>query len=251
MPDPSLLQFILVALVVAVTHYIGAVGGFGSALLALPMLVLVLGSDALPTAVAMLLVLGIGQAAQITCYTYRDIDRGELKRILLWAAPALPAGALAVSHLPREPVMLGLGVVLLAGGGLAIAELRPATWRAWGVLGPLLMLLFGLIHGAYGTGGIALTLYAQHALPRQEPFRATLSVLWVITNVPLLLYLLATSTFSGGMWALVMVSLPLVFAAAWLGQRTAQRLPHAHFARLVAWLLVLTGVVTVARAALR
>lgn len=41
----------------------------------------------------------------------------------------------------------------------------------------------GIIHGAFGTGGAAITIFGRYTLPEKEAFRGSLSLMWVILNV--------------------------------------------------------------------
>jgi uncharacterized membrane protein YfcA len=233
-------------LVIASTHWLGAIAAYGSTLLALPFLVLLL--DDLPAAVLVLTVIGTFQAFQVCAHTYRDVDRQQLGRMLGWAGGALPLGVLLVQWLPRRPLFLVLGLVLIAA---AVSEFISRRNGGAGRLAPpwLRALLFagGIIHGAFGTGGATLVVYAQQVFTRKEVFRATLSAFWTILNPVLLTTLLFRHSPTPAEAFLIALALPFLFFATWHANRVADRIPQTAFRRLVAVLLLVAGVMTVGR----
>lgn len=245
MPTASVLT--ATVLIVFTTHYLGAVASFGATLLAIPLLLWV--RDDLTLWIVLMLLVGTLQCVQVFCYTWRDLDRRELGRILLWCGVALPVGLLSQRHLPEMLLRGALGLVLVASG---LAKLSGDERRGnrplpfW--LGRLVLLLAGVIHGAFTCGGSALVVYASRAIPEKRAFRGTLTAVWLLLNSGLI-----SARIAGGEIVLTHLGqaaalAPLVLLAGWLGQKSAERLPQAAFAKLVAGLLVVAGGVTIAKA---
>jgi uncharacterized membrane protein YfcA len=247
LPMPTAAVLIATAVIVFTTHYLGAVASFGATLLAIPLLLWV--RDDLTLWIVLTLLIGTLQCVQVALYTWRDIDRRELGRILLWCGVALPVGLLSQRQLPELLLRAALGSVLIVSG---LARLAADGSRGeqplprW--LGRLTLLVAGVIHGAFTCGGSALVVYASRAIPAKRAFRATLTAVWLLLNTGLI-----SARVAGGeigiphLWQAAALA-PLVLTAGWLGQKSAERLPQAAFAKLVAGLLVLAGVVTIAKA---
>jgi uncharacterized membrane protein YfcA len=258
-----------ILLILFVSHLLGAVAAYGGALLALPMLVWVM--DDVHVAVVVLMLLGGLQAFQILLYTWRDIDWQEAKWFVGVPLLALPAGVLTAAWLPRRALVALLGGLLLASGGWRLLALvrearqalpsdapepspppdaaAAAPPRLPGLARAALLVLGGVVHGAFACGGATLVVYAQHTFGRKAPFRATLALLWVTLNIFLFGALLAQGRLEREPLTIVAIAVPVVLAAGWLGQRVAARLPERHFAGLVAVLLVASGCITLARVA--
>ncbi len=228
------------------THLVGGVAAFGSTLLALP-LMLPAGWELRP-AVALLIVVGLVQSLQVSCLTWRDVDRKALARILIVAGAGLPIGFFLAGWLPGKVLGAFLGLLLIAAGVVHVldragqAASRPPAW-ALGIL----LLLGGVMHGAFGTGGATLTIYGQYALPDKDAFRGTLSVMWSVLNAAVLAGLVLEGLPAGPLAAALPTAIPAVLLATWLGHRAARWLPQRHFARLVAALQCGAGVLTLVR----
>lgn len=255
--DAAVVLFILF-----VSHLLGAVAAYGGALLALPALVWVTGEVQGP--VVMLMLLGGVQAAQIFLYTWRDIDWREAKWMVGVPFLALPIGVASASWLPERGLVALLGVLLLASGGWRLATIlaeqpreeaaacQPPPAEAADLpraVRGLLLVLGGIIHGAFACGGATLVVYAQHTLKRKAAFRATLALLWVFLNGFLLTAVLAQGRLDSATLKLFAVSVPPVLMAGWAGQRIARRMSEKRFGELVAVLLIISGCVTLARIA--
>ena len=242
--DPT--ELLLVCLIVFAGHAIGGIAAYGSVLVALPFMVLATNDP--DTSVRVLLVFGMTQAALILLRTWRHIDRRALATMLVLAGAGLPAGHYFESVLPERPVLIALGAVVAASGlsrllfGLRRAPTETVSENPVGrVLTRALILLGGVIHGAFGAGGGTLVIYAQRALPRKEAFRGTMCTVWLCLNP----VVLAMKGVGGGFgpkvfwWALA--GLPFLLAGNWVAQRVAERIDQKRFAQFVALLLVVSG----------
>lgn len=237
---------LLAGAIVLATHFIGAITGYGSTLLALPLLLWLIGD--LKTSVVALLILGTVQPYHIALYTYRDADWRRICRILLLMGIGLPVGIFSMRHLPRDALILVLGVVLLAGG---LSRLLPGSQEG-GRTPPLpvldlLLLLGGVIHGAFACGGATLAVYAQYALVRKEVVRGTLCMIWVIVNTLMVAGAFVHGDVSASALRLVVVGLPFLLAGNWLGEHSARRISQLRFTQLLAALLVASGVIMILR----
>lgn len=229
--------------IILVTHFISAITGYGSVLLALPLLAWLVGD--LNTAVLALLVVGTLQAYHMMFLNARHVDWRELKRMLIWMGIGLPVGYACRHYLPQRPLLAALGVVLIASGLSRLLPGRHGNIPRAGLTG--LLLIGGVIHGAFVCGGATLVVYAQHTLKRKEIFRGTLFMAWVILNTVLLVSAVVSKSVTVEVGQLTIVGLPLVLIGNWLGEMVAKRTRQELFMKLVAGLLALAGVITILR----
>lgn len=215
--------------------------GFGTALVAMPILVLIL-----PNSVATPLV---GFVMLVTACFILVRDRHDMD----WRA----AGGLVVASLFGTPV--GLWLLLFAPPGQLkiLVGLLLVGYAAWQLarpqlptlrdrhLKPLACAIAGFTAGALGVAcninGPPVVLYG--ALCRWPPdrFRATLQAFFL----PAALIVVGVQG-SAGLWTapvfdLFFVALPVVLLANLLGRLIASRIPLEAFTRLLYWVLIVLG----------
>lgn len=244
--DAHSAQLALSLPLVAVTHFLGALAAYGSTMLALPVLVGVLGD--LPLCVGLLRVTGTLQGAQVAAFTWRDTDWREYGWMVLWAGLGMVPGYAASQLLPRTPMLVALAVVLLVAGVTGIGRDEDSLRRLPAWLGVALLVVGGVIHGAFACGGATLVIYARHNLPRKEVFRSTLSLFWVTANLLPIVGWVRDGGVDARVLALLAWLAPTALVSAWAGERAAGRVSQAAFGRLVTVLLLVSGAVTLHKA---
>ena len=146
--------------------------GFGSSLVAMPLLAGVLGvTVAAPLMVLLKLVL----TATIAFRYRRDLRWAVIGQLFIGALFGAPLGVLALRRIPETLVLLGLGAVLVSHAlyallGPRMPELRHAAW------GYLAGFLTGLLAGAYGIFGPPIALYGACCRWSPQEFKGTIQV---------------------------------------------------------------------------
>lgn len=212
--------------------------GFGEALIAMPLLTLVLGVRAASplTALMMTTITTI-----VLVQSWQRVDFRGTWRLMLMAAVGIPLGVWGLRELPASWIMLAMGVVLVGVGWFYLA--RPAVrWVPKPRWGYAFGLAAGLLGGAITAGGPPIVIYgALRRMPPQE-FRATLQGCFTPLNFAILL-----GHALGGFWTqpvfeLFLVGLPAALVGLWLGNRFHQRIPAHTFEKVVYGGIVALGV---------
>lgn len=246
---PDVVRYGLVVMVVFLTHFQEGITGFGCSVLALPFVTLLVG---LRTAVPVLVILAWWLALLIVVESRRHIVWREYLRIVGWVVFGLPWGVWAFRSLPETGLkwvlalfMVGVGVHGLVRQGQAPAGnpgLSPSKRRLLSLALPI----GGVIHGAFGTGGPLVVIYAAQALPEKTLFRVTLCLLWFTLNTVMIAQLGQAGRLTPEVWRLVLLCLPANLAGMWLGNRAHYRINERVFRRLVYGVLMLSGVILIA-----
>jgi uncharacterized protein len=230
---------VLAPLIVLSGYIVLGLGGFGSALVAMPLLALLL---PIKLVVPLMLLLDfVGMATQ-GVRLRRDLDKRELKIMLPALLLGLLAGVTALVALPGRALLATLGVLVLVYA-LNSFRRRVRSWpvSAWWSLPT--GLFGGLINGMYGTGGAVFAMYYTARIPDLPRMLATMSaVLMVSSGARLLLFLASGLLFQREIWVAFAGLVALVPLGIAIGHRLQGRLSASQIARLVGALLLFSGV---------
>jgi len=153
-------------------------------------------------------------------------------------------GFYVFSRLPGEQLNVVVGVIVISAAAHGLwTHLRggePGFRHP--LIGRVLLVLGGAVHGAIVTGGPLIVLYAVDAMPEKGRFRATLFALWSVLNTFFVIgYFLGPSR-DPAVIGIALWCLPVMAAGLWVGQRVHHLLPQTWFRRAVLALLLAAGI---------
>lgn len=216
--------------------------GFGYALMAVPLLSLVVGTK---DAVALSSLSGLAGTGLMAIRLRHRTDRPVVKRLLLGAVVGMPLGIVVLRRAPAPPLQVAVSVVVLLAVALLASGFRlrresPRTELGAGFLS-------GMINTSIGIGGPPVVLVLQAAEHEQHAFRATTVSYFVVSNLVALPLFLASGVVSSSTWAVGVFAVPAALVGTLVFERVAFRVRTEHFRVLVLALLVLAAVVSLAR----
>ncbi len=212
--------------------------GFGTALVAQPLLVLAFG---FATATPLVGLAALSSIAIVLAREWRGLDYRAAGRLLLASLPGIPCGLVLVSAAPPGLLRGVLGIVLVSYGAFNL--LRPSLPR---LRSESLIYFFGFLAGVLGgacnVNGPPVVVYG--ALARWDParFRATVQGFFLPSAL-----LICAAHAGAGLWTrtvfeLYAGSLPGLLLGHVLGLMLARRVALAHFTRALYALLTVFGV---------
>jgi uncharacterized membrane protein YfcA len=243
---PSFWTTLAVAIpTLAVAYIIFGIAGFGTAMIAAPVLAQVM---PVATIVPMLALLDC-LAAIINGVKLND---KIAKREMMWLVPLLIAGSLVGGYLllviPPRPMMLALGLFVVA---YAIWSLASPTFK--GRLSQFWVIPFGAIGGVFsamfGSGGFIYAIYLSRRLEDKDAVRATVSVLIALaafTRLVIFAFAGLYTTLELPLLALLLV--PAMLIGLYAGHRITLRMSREQFIRVLSVVLIVTGATLVVRA---
>ncbi|MBU0611182.1 MAG: sulfite exporter TauE/SafE family protein [Armatimonadetes bacterium] len=245
------LQYVVVGLIIFLTHFQEGITGFGCTVLALPFVTLLIGLD---QAVPILVVQAWVLAGLIVIESRRHISWPQYGRIVGLVALGLPVGIWGATALPEHKlrwVLAGFMVVVGLQGllrerrvGADVPDALDAPARApWWA--QALLPLGGLIQGAFGSGGPLVVVYAARALTHKSVFRATLCMLWLTLNTIMISTWIIAGRFDTHLITMNAAYLPATLIGLWLGNHAHYRINEHLFRQVVYAVLMLSGVVLV------
>jgi uncharacterized membrane protein YfcA len=245
---PEILTLLMAEPIVTLAYTVFGIVGFGSTLVAAPMLAHLLPVTTVVPTLAMTDLLASWSNGW-------RLNQHVVKKELFLLVPALIAGsalgAWLLFNLPLKmmPLLLGAFVTLYALYGYSHQTIRrnplPANW-AWcfGFLG-------GTCSALFGAGGFVYSIYLMRRLEDPQQIRATqTTVLMVSSLIRVGMFLLAGSLLDLQLLLLVALLLPGMALGLYIGHHVNLRLDRQRFLQLLHGVLLLTGVSLIVRSLL-
>ena len=220
--------------------------GFGEALIAVPLLALII---PIRVAAPVAVLLSITIAAVIILQDWREIHVRSTGWLFAATLLGIPLGIALLTSVHQQIVKAALAIVIMAFSGYFLLGRRPPELprdsRPW-LLG--CGFIAGVLGGAYGMNGPPLVIYG--AMRRWSPqhFRATLQGYFL----PASLIAMAGYYFAG-LWVPAvthdyLISLPVALPAIFIGRIVNHRLPGNAFLKYVHGGLVCVGILLLTQA---
>ena len=236
-------EWLLLELAIALAYIVFGVAGFGTALVAGPLLILCL---PLSKIIPLLVLLDFVAAFGNWLPARRDVARAELLRLLPCMALGCLVGVVFLLNLKSDVLLLMMGIFISAYAIYSLAvKARPRQVAAgWAIPTGTVGGLFGAL---FGSGGFLYALYLNARLPK-ETARATQSALISCsTVVRLTLFVMAGVYADGALLLLAVCLLPAMALGLWTGRRLTRKLSREAFVRLVTWLVLTSGIALIVR----
>ncbi|MCF6759479.1 sulfite exporter TauE/SafE family protein [Pseudomonas fragi] len=236
-------EWVLLELAIALAYIVFGVAGFGTALVAGPLLILCL---PLSKIIPLLVLLDFVAAFGNWLPSRRDVARPELLRLLPCMAIGCVVGVVFLLNLKSDLLLLLMGLFITAYALYSLAvKVKPTQVAAgWAIPAGITGGLFGAL---FGSGGFLYALYLNARLPK-DAARATQSALISCsTVVRLTLFVLAGVYADGELLLLGACLLPAMVLGLWVGRRLTRKLSREAFVRLVTWLVLASGIALIAR----
>lgn len=224
--------------VLGLAYFIRGISGFGSGLVAVPLLALVF---PLPLVVPFILLLDFTASLVLGGVNFRQVRWDEVKPLVPFGMIGVVLGTTLLVNLPREPLLIGLGVFILIFAVRSLLNLHgeKTVSREWAAPASL---TGGAVGGMFGTGGPPYVIYLAHRLKEKGQLRATLSGVFFLEG------LLRIGTFAAAgllvkaeVWQSYALGLPIALIALYGGSHVHTGMSQAQMTRLIGILLLLSS----------
>jgi uncharacterized membrane protein YfcA len=230
--------------VVAFAYAAFGLVGFGSTVIALPLLTYFF---ALKFAVPLLMLLDVSAFLLFGMRVRKRIRFAEIGWLVPFILAGMAAGLILLIEVAEHKLIAVLGTFLLLYAGYGLLRRGPPAVlsRAWGV--PV-GLAGGVFSALFGTGGVLFALYNAGRIRDKEELRATNAAMIVLSSlVRVVLFGAAGLLTQDGLLGTALVLLPAMLGGAWLGSRLHAAVPAAAVVKAVYALLVIAGLLLLAR----
>ena len=235
----SIEQYLIAAVIIVVAYFIRGIAGFGSGLIAIPLLALFL-----PLTFVVPTILLLDFTASLTMGGL-DLKRVQWKEVL-WLIPfsfiGVVVGANLLVDLPIMPTLIALSlfVFIFAIRGLLNISSDKDISQWWAIPTSF---TGGTIGGLFGTGGPPYVIYLNHRIHDKRLLRATFSALFFIEGMMrILTFFVAGLLLSQSVWWSALGALPIMLGSLYLGGHVHTGLSQNQITRFIGILLLLSSI---------
>lgn len=236
--DPSAEIIAISAAIILLAYLIRGISGFGSGLIAVPLLAHFL---PLKFVVPFVLLLDFTASVAMSGKTRKHARWDEIKPLLPFGILGIVLGVVMLVNLPKEPLLVGLGIFVIAFGlrnTLNLHSEKPIS-RWWAAPAGL---TGGTIGALFGTGGPPYVIYFSHRLRDKAEIRATVSGLFLLDGgLRIVTFLIAGLLLQPDMLLALLGAMPLMVLGLHLGNKVHVGLSNQQMLRLIGALLVGSG----------
>jgi uncharacterized protein len=254
---------ILFYLIIFLTNIIQGITGFAGTVLAMPFSIRLVGYA---VAKPVLNLLGLLAGVYVVVGGYKNVNRRQLKRVALFMAIGILFGILIKNVFAGYEkimyILLGIFVIAIGLRGFILffleqrkkkgnlkAEEKPEPVQKpvqeSDKLKPssgILLLLAGIVHGIFVSGGPLIIGYLTDHTANKEEFRRTVSAVWIILNGIVFVSDIASGYYTMDTIRIQAISIPFLFAGMFVGGLLFKRMNQKVFLLLTYFLLMVAGV---------
>jgi len=237
-----MLKTILFYVVILITNVIQGITGFAGTILAMTPSIMLVGYE---QAKPILNALGLLAGLIIMFGGLRDVQWKELRRIIPVMLAGIVFGSLMKPFLAANMkvmyIIFGVFILILAIKGLFLQNLNLISGKHK-VLDYILLVLAGLIHGLFVSGGPLLIEYTSRRIRDRQQFRRTISSVWVVLNTIILCDDLRAGYWDLHLLKLFLCSVPFFLVGIGLGSFLCRKMNRSFFMILTYLLMGVSGV---------
>lgn len=231
-----MLKDILFISIVFLTNIIQGITGFAGTVLAMPAGIFLQGIE---TSKMVLNILGIFSSIWIVYISYKNINWKEVFKIIFIMSFGMFLGVKAFAIFPLY-FLLNIYAFFIIFIGLKGIFIKKEFYLN-NIILLIIILLSGIIHGMFVSGGPLIMIYISKKLKDKSQFRATLAVIWLILNSYLGIDHYSQGLFTLGNVKLLGLSLIPFIGGITLGNKLHHKISQKSFLRLSYFLLCISG----------
>lgn len=235
-------EWVVAAAILVVAYLVRGIAGFGSGLIAVPLLAIQFSVEMVVPIVVLFDYLG--SASQGIRNRDRIVWREELT-LLPFAFVGIALGLTLLQSLASQTLRQALGIFVIV---YAIYQILPLPVLLGSRLFAVPLGFFGGVIGTlFGTGGPFYVIYFALRELDKDAFRATFAANFLIDGAVRLAAFASFGFFAGEVIWATLAGLPLVATGLWLGGRVHSTLSPDTFKRIISILLFFSGIVLLLR----
>lgn len=231
---------ILVFLILFFANLLQAITGFAGTLISMPPTIKLIGVD---EAKALLNAIAQISSFMIVITGWNRINWREFFKMFVFMVVGMAVGIKLFEIFPVQYLLTfyGIMIIVIALKKLFIKkEIELPKFIMF-----VVVLVAGVIHGMFVSGGALLVIYATYALKDKEEFRATIALIWVTIGCYLTGIQVQSGNFNSHVIFLMLIGIIPVFVGTWIGTKLVKKIEQEVFMKITYVLLLLSGIMAI------
>ncbi len=225
-------------LIVVTTNIIQTVSGFAGTMLAMPVSISLIGFD---QARFILNFLGLLVSIIVLIKEKKHVNFKSIIEVIIFMVIGIVVSKLLVNYISRNILFFTYGIVIIL---FSIYQLSGKKIALNHVFSIMLLILAGIIHGLFVSGGALLVIYAMGKYKDKNEFRANMSLIWVILNSILLLSFIYEGNFTTD-YKMLGLSIFFTLIGVWSGGKLIDKINQKRFEFITKCLLLTMGIIII------
>lgn len=230
--------YIAVAGISFAAGMVQGLSGFGSALLAMPLLLLFLPAR---IATPFCILMGLVITLQLGIGLKKHLDFKKISPLFTGCIPGIFCGTFVLKNADNDFMKKTLGIILIAYSLFQLfIHPKPIKLKSW--WGIFAGFLTGVIGAAFSAGGPPTIIYASLNQWDKDAIKATLTGFFFLTGIIIAAAHAAMGITSAIVIKLFVLSVPFVIAGTYIGTQAYKRLSLRSYLKLIYTLLLFMGI---------
>ena len=234
------MEFTLVLIIIFVAFLVRATFGFGDALIAMPLLVMIIG---VKTAAPLMALLAFVIAFLIYFKNRKSARIKITLKLVVTGLMGIPLGLFYLTQIDDRIINIGLGVILVLFALFKLLNINVSLKaKTRSILVYPVGFLSGMLGAAYNTNGPPVIMFLSSQNWKAQDFRSTLQSYFLFTGVGVVAGHFAWGNVTGEVLAYFLAALPIIFITFFIGEKWFGKLRTDRFYAWVYFVLLVLGV---------
>ena len=229
--------YLFVGFVLFLSGFANGLSGFGVALLAIPLLAVLLD---VKTVVPLAALAAMTTHVIVLVQLRHHFDWSKILPLIISAIPGVAVGALFLKHLDRTVILYILGVLLITYSVYSLFLRIPVKEMKKGWVFPF-GFTAGLLGGALSTPGPPAIVYASMQSWSKDQIKVTLQGFFILSGIIVILFHILNGITTLYVLKLYGASIPMLFIGTYAGSLFYGRINDEGYRKLVLIILFLLG----------
>jgi len=229
--------YLLICTVIFFAGFTQGLSGFGSILLAIPLLAIFLD---IKTVIPLTAVMGLTMTIVLLIQLWNHLSWKKIVPFLVGTLPGIPLGVFFLKKMDKSMVQLILGILLIAYSVYSLLSRRmpKGTRKGWGYL---LGFLGGCLGGAFSASGPAVIVYASLQDWPKDRIKASLQGMFFVSGSMVVLFYAFSGLITKTVLKYFGISLPALFIGTYVGALCYGKINDVQYRKVMFILLGLLG----------